>query len=714
MLGWGGYWAWDPVENASLLPWLTATAFLHTALGRGARRAGWNRSLACASFVLVLVGTFLTRSGAVASVHAFTDSPLGPMLLGFVLLAVVASTVLTGRQAPDPAGGTAPPLLSRTTAVLVNAVLLVAIAAVVLIGTIFPLLSGPLGGVRASVGPDYYQRTAVPLAVVVLLAMGVTPALRVRDRARALRRLVVPGGVALATVAVVGLLSRPGLPALAAFGAAAFVLTGLAGELPDRLRPPGRRRLAGLVAHTGIALVAVGVAGSSAYGRDAERTAPDRREPAGGRRARPAGRRGPRPADRDGMAVRARLRLSGSGDAARTVTPALRYHPARDTAVTVPAIDTGPLRDTYVTLLAVSPDGGSATLRLAVNPLVGLIWAGGALTAAGGLPRRSARARPRRRPGTPATGGPGSSVPAGARRDEPTSQAWRPRVWPAPVLALTVAVGVLVALGLRSGPPSRDSAAGAPGPPVPAPALSGPTLDGGRFDLADAHGHVVLVNVFASWCGPCRDELPLLVDAGRRWSPQGLRVVGLNVRDGRRRRPRAAGRGRRDRAHRAAGPGRHPGGRVGRPRRARDLRGGPGRPASSTGNGAWSPGSGWSSGWRRCWPDEVAPARGDARPRGPARRGRRGTGPVGRRHRPGRPGPRGHRRACAARPARASRWRTPGHRSPRRCGRSWRTSWPRGAAATRSAAGSSNATARTCWPTRRPAAWSCCSGPYPR
>ncbi|WP_319459323.1 heme lyase CcmF/NrfE family subunit [Micromonospora sp. RTP1Z1] len=413
VLGWGGYWAWDPVENASLLPWLTATAFLHTGLGPGARRAGWNLVLACASFVLVLLGTFLTRSGAVASVHAFTDSPLGPMLLGFVLLAVVASTILTGWRPPERASRAASPALSRNTAVLVNGVLLVTIAAVVLIGTIFPLLSGPLGGVRTSVGPDYYHRTAVPLAIVVLLAMGVTPALRVRDRTRALRRLAVPGAVALATVAVVGLLSRPGLPTLTAFGTAAFVLTGLPGELPERLRRSGRGRLAGLVAHTGIALVAVGVAGSSAYGRDAERTVRTGEVlRVGDVSVRLVGV--DRTGDTGGMAVHARLRLSESGGTERTVTPALRYHPARDTAVTVPVIDTGLLRDTYVTLIAVSPDDGSATLRLAVNPLVGLLWAGGALTAAGGLGSAIGAARPRRRTGTAGEEARPTSVPVRA------------------------------------------------------------------------------------------------------------------------------------------------------------------------------------------------------------------------------------------------------------------------------------------------------------
>jgi cytochrome c-type biogenesis protein CcmF len=408
VLGWGGYWAWDPVENASLLPWLTATAFLHTALGRAA--AGWNTLLASASFVLVLLGTFLTRSGAVTSVHAFTESPLGPMLLGFVLLAVVMSTLLTGWRDPAPVERTPAPLLSRSTALLANGVLLITITAAVLIGTVFPLLAEPLAGTRTTVGPGYYQRTALPLAVVVLLVMGVAPALARRDAAGARRRLRVPGAAALATIAVAGLLSRPGAPALTAFGVAAFVLVGLAGEIAARLpriRYGGdqtRRSLGlpALLAHAGIALVASGVAGSSAYSHDTEHTV----------RVGETLRTGDttvrlveirRHRDGRGTAMTARLRPVGAAGTAGDFIPAMRFLAARDTVVTVPDIHSGPLQDTYVTLVAVTPDSGSATVRLAVNPLVGLLWVGGALIASGGLlaAARAAQRRPRDRAASP-------------------------------------------------------------------------------------------------------------------------------------------------------------------------------------------------------------------------------------------------------------------------------------------------------------------------
>ncbi|TDC40569.1 heme lyase CcmF/NrfE family subunit [Micromonospora sp. 15K316] len=400
VLGWGGYWAWDPVENASLLPWLTATAFLHTMLSGAVRHARWNTVLACASFVLVLLGTFLTRSGAVASVHAFTESPLGPLLLGLVLLAVLASTLLAARGDPAPPSPRTPPLLSRATAVLVNGVLLVTIAAAVLIGTIFPLLTEPLTGARTNVGPGYYQRTAVPLAVAVLLLAGVAPAVRrAGDRAVA-RRLVLPAVAALATVAAVGLISRPGLPALVAFGAAAFTLTGLAGQLGSmqrRRRGVRTVRLAAVLAHAGLALVAVGVAGSSAYGQAQERTVRT------GETVRVSDVSVrlvavDRSAGNGRMVVQARLALTGDGSD-RTVAPRLWYDTARDTAVTVPRIDTGVLRDTYVTLLAVAADGSTATVRLAVNPLVGVLWLGAALIVGGGLLAFAASARRvRRRP----------------------------------------------------------------------------------------------------------------------------------------------------------------------------------------------------------------------------------------------------------------------------------------------------------------------------
>lgn len=402
VLGWGGYWAWDPVENASLLPWLTATAFLHTALGRAA--GGWNTPLACASFVLVLLGTFLTRSGAVTSVHAFTDSPLGPMLLGFVLLAVVTSTVLTSGRDRRSAAARPAPLLSRRTALLANAVLLVTITAAVLIGTVFPLLAEPLSGTRTTVGPAYYQRTAVPLAVAVLLVMGVAPDVARRHGPEGLRRLRLPGCAALATVAVVRLVSKPDLAALTAFGAAAFVLVGLAGQVAARLPGIGRggdrtSRSIGIpavLAHAGIALVAVGVAGSSVYHHDTERALRiGETLRTGDTSVRLVEVR--RQSDRAGMAVAARLRPVGAQRPDDDFIPALRYHVARDTAVAVPDIHSGPLRDVYVTLIAVTPDSGGATVRLAVNPLVGLIWAGGGITTAGGLLAavRAARRRPR-------------------------------------------------------------------------------------------------------------------------------------------------------------------------------------------------------------------------------------------------------------------------------------------------------------------------------
>lgn len=384
VLGWGGYWAWDPVENASLLPWLTATALLHTLVAgrRTAALRSWNISLACGTFLLVLVGTFLTRSGAVASVHAFTASPLGPMLLGFVLLAVAVVLGLTVWRAGSAAGGPASPLLSRESMMLGNAVLLVAITAIVLTGTLFPLLVEAAQGMTAAVGPAYFDRSAVPVALVVLLLMGLAPVLR-PGRAPGLRVLAVPAFAGLATMTAVGLATRPGVLALVAFGLGAYVLAGLI-----RTASAGRAglfRAGRLVAHAGVAVVAVGVAASSAYTVSTERQLRVGESVQAGRvtaRLDGVDRTG---SDRTGSGdgLNARVRMSLGGAASGAARPELRYYPARDLTVSVPSIDSGPLRDVYVTVLGAGADGTTATVRLAVNPLVGLVWLGGALTALG-------------------------------------------------------------------------------------------------------------------------------------------------------------------------------------------------------------------------------------------------------------------------------------------------------------------------------------------
>jgi cytochrome c-type biogenesis protein CcmF len=399
VLGWGGYWSWDPVENASLLPWLTATAFLHSTLTRrqSASRV-WSASLATASFLLVLVGTLLTRSGAVASVHAFTDSPLGPMLLGFLLLVTLGVVVLIGwRGGPGERGDEpAAPVLSRESMLVSNRVVLVTITAVVLIGTVFPLLDQALSGNRTAVGAGYYDRSVIPLALALLVLMGLAPLMAAgRGEGRLSgRRALSAAAAALVTVAAVGLTSRPGLLALAAFGSAAFALVGAThsvsdrfrcttGGLPRRLRQT-RRAVGAFLAHAGITVIAVGATASAAYPASTERqltvgqsiqiasasarlTAVDRR----------AG---------DGeMSVDARLAMTSADHPAGSVTASLRHYSGWDTTVSVPGIQPGLLRDRYATLIAVSDDGTRATIRLAVNPMIGAIWLGGAMTAAGGL-----------------------------------------------------------------------------------------------------------------------------------------------------------------------------------------------------------------------------------------------------------------------------------------------------------------------------------------
>ncbi|HET9450429.1 MAG TPA: cytochrome c biogenesis protein CcsA, partial [Aggregicoccus sp.] len=227
VLGWGGYWAWDPVENASLLPWLTATAFLHSTLVQERRRLlrMWTATLALLTFWLTLLGTFMTRSGVFNSVHAFTQSDIGPTFLVFIAIVLVASLLLLTFRAPQlEAQGRMQALASREGGVLVNNLVLMALTFTVLLGTVFPLVVEAVQNKRISVGEPYFNRLAVPLGLMVLLLMGLGPALPWgAARRKDLKQLLLPTAVGVGVVALSLLGGLRGFYPLLTFGLAGFV-----------------------------------------------------------------------------------------------------------------------------------------------------------------------------------------------------------------------------------------------------------------------------------------------------------------------------------------------------------------------------------------------------------------------------------------------------------------------------------------------------------
>jgi cytochrome c-type biogenesis protein CcmF len=295
-LGWGGYWGWDAVENASLMPWLTGTAFLHSLMiqeKRGMLKV-WNASLVLATGTLAIMGTFLVRSGVLNSIHAFGGQTLGVpfvvligvLIAGSIYLVVTRREMLRSEHRIDA-------LLSRESAFLANNVVLVALCFVIFWGTYFPLISEALTGKAASVGPPWFDRYTVPLALILVLLSGIGPVIAWRRAtlANTRRNFLAPVGLGLATLAVLAIAGVSGKPfALAMFGCAAFVLgcvsqeflrgvrarRAMAGEAAPvaliALVRRNRRRYGGYIVHIGIAVLFVGVAASSSFQHTVEPT----------------------------------------------------------------------------------------------------------------------------------------------------------------------------------------------------------------------------------------------------------------------------------------------------------------------------------------------------------------------------------------------------------------------------------------------------------
>ena len=395
-LGWGGWWFWDPVENASFMPWLAGTALLHSlavAEKRGAFKA-WTVLLAIAAFSLSLLGTFLVRSGVLTSVHAFaTDPARGIFILLFLGLVIGGSLALFAWRAGSVGFSGRFDRLSRETLLLGNNVLLVAATGAVMLGTLYPLALDALGLGKISVGAPYFEAVFVPLMAPVVLLMVVGPLARwksasLADIARLLRwPALASTAAALALPWAAGRFSAG--VALGLF-LAAWVFTGTAVLLLQRsrsgigqLRRSSRSFWGMVLAHFGVGVFIVGVTLVRGYEteRDVKMAVGDHLDVAGHRFTFQGVRETTGP---NYVAVQARVQVSREGDAPFVMTPEKRLYKVSQMPMTEAAIDTGWTRDLYVSL-GEPLDDKTWTLRVYHKPFVDWIWGGAFLMALGGM-----------------------------------------------------------------------------------------------------------------------------------------------------------------------------------------------------------------------------------------------------------------------------------------------------------------------------------------
>ncbi|MES2120886.1 MAG: heme lyase CcmF/NrfE family subunit [Pseudomonadota bacterium] len=399
-LGWGGYWFWDPVENASLMPWLAATALLHSInvlAARGALKA-WTMMLAVIAFSMSMVGTFLVRSGVLTSVHAFAIDPQrGTFLLALLAIYVGAAFVLFAWRGAALKEGAPFELVSRESGLVLNNLLLSVILGVVFVGTLYPLFVEAVSGEKLSVGAPYFNAVAGPLALILAALVGLGPLLSWRRKSRpVLRRLTVPALIA-ATMLVISVIVAPAMGILPRLGLMVAAFLAVASILPLVGRNPFRAPLATwgmVVAHFGIAVSLAGMAANGAFTAETLSV------------ARPGEtlRVGPWLVQLEGVvpgagqnwtAIAAQLRAT-RGQGPVMLEPQTRYFSNPVMETNEAAIRTFWNGQLY-TVLGKPDRAGGWQLRLWWKPFVTLIWAGGALIALGGALALLGRLRLRRR-----------------------------------------------------------------------------------------------------------------------------------------------------------------------------------------------------------------------------------------------------------------------------------------------------------------------------
>ncbi len=404
-LGWGGYWAWDPVENASFMPWLTGTAFLHSVMiqeKRGMLKV-WNLVLIVLTFALTIFGTFITRSGIISSVHSFGVSNLGPLFLLFLGLAISASLYLLWLRWPQlKSENHLDAVLSRESSFLFNNLILVGMAFAVFWGTIFPIISEAVRGVKITVGPPFFNQVNIPLGLALLALTGICPLIAWRKASqRNLRRsFTIPLSTAATSALVLFALGVRSIYPLMSFSLSMFVLTTILLEFYRGTRARARishknflyagwdlvmrnkRRYGGYIIHVGVILIFVGITGSNAFQTEKAATlAQGDFLRIGDYTLRYQGLIDQ--SNENARVIAAKMEVEKDGKPLTTLFPARQKHRQHDPVSEV-AIRQSAKEDLYL-ILSGWDEQQRISLKAMVIPLVGWIWIGGIVMVIGTL-----------------------------------------------------------------------------------------------------------------------------------------------------------------------------------------------------------------------------------------------------------------------------------------------------------------------------------------